>query len=109
MESIPYLEWMKDKLSQIEYDLARTGLRCSNNQSSFFPKSVKNENTSKDELKQILSQEYDLRPENFLITSGATFANYLITLFLKDKVKKFLVEKPAYQPLYYTPDHLESK
>lgn len=50
-----------------------------------------------------LSEEYGDSSKNILITAGATCANFLMTLYFKEIIEKFLIEKPAYQPLYLTP------
>ncbi len=106
LKQIPYLEWMKEKIPTIKHDLGRTKLNHSNFQVNDLVKDI---NDDKRELSDFLANEYDVSGENFLITTGATFSNFLAYLYFKKKSKKFIIENPAYQPLFITPRSLNVK
>jgi aspartate/methionine/tyrosine aminotransferase len=54
-------------------------------------------------LRETVAREYDVRPENVMITAGASEANFHVCMALYEKGERFVVENPAYEPLAEIP------
>jgi aspartate/methionine/tyrosine aminotransferase len=61
------------------------------------------------EFKQVLSQMYGCGIDNIVTTSGGTQANFLVFLATLSKNDEFIIEQPGYQPMWLTPEMMESK
>lgn len=112
LDPIPYIEWLKDNKAKIKHDLGSTGLKYFEKQKGCIPPFISQDKVFEEnnlELNQYLAKEYQTNSNKFLITTGVTFGNYLVFTKFVEKVDKFLIEQPAYQPLYYTPKSLPIK
>ncbi|MEM0492540.1 MAG: aminotransferase class I/II-fold pyridoxal phosphate-dependent enzyme [Candidatus Thermoplasmatota archaeon] len=62
-----------------------------------------------EELKKVLSEMYHCEPNNIVITSGCTEANFLVFFALLNRGDEVIVEQPGYQPLFVTPEVLGAR
>ncbi|WP_435358418.1 pyridoxal phosphate-dependent aminotransferase [Haloarchaeobius sp. DFWS5] len=121
--TIDYLQWIAGRPEAATHDLGSSDLRGSfQRQAGAVPGRLAGlEDPPPDrELRAQVADLYDVRPENVLVTAGATSANLLTVATALDEAEtsadddagdepQVLVEKPGYEPLLATPDALGAR
>lgn len=105
---LSYLEWTGKRKGTVPYDLGTIGLvDDDSDRDTVVPPRLADLDTPPvgATLEHLLAMEYDVQPEQVLVTAGATHANFLAyASALEDETRDtILVEDPAYQPLVKTP------
>ncbi|SFR69333.1 pyridoxal phosphate-dependent aminotransferase [Halogeometricum limi] len=127
---LPYLEWISGRPEAATHDLGSSDLRRTPDGSGVVPDRLAGLPDPPDDvtLRSQLADEYDVAPENVLVTAGATHANLLAESAALavaaesgdetdadsnepdgDGATQVLVEKPGYQPLVSTPGGLGAR
>jgi len=104
---LPYLEWMAERAPRAPHDLGRTALHDGDlSGDAVIPGRLEDRPTppAGATLEHLVATEYEVQPEQLLITAGATHANVLAFAAAMDRDSaEILVESPTYQPLVETP------
>ncbi|WP_458187902.1 pyridoxal phosphate-dependent aminotransferase [Haladaptatus sp. NG-WS-4] len=120
---IAYLDWIFGKPADAEYDLGSSDLkRAAPDPNGVVPPRLVDlpEPPEDVDLQNSIADAYDVKPENVLVTAGATHANFLALAAAIDATEaaaddggdsdeprpRVLVEKPGYEPLVATPEGL---
>lgn len=108
---IEYLEWIAGRPERVKYDLGSSDLRAARPP----VEGTTNREDPVSDLESLLAAEYEVDPEQILVTAGATNANFVAFATAidtrggaepaDDEIPQphVLVEKPGYEPLRATP------
>jgi len=104
---LSYLEWMAGRADVAPFDLGTSGLQGDRSDEFVLepePLVGRSDPPVGATLEHLLAQEYDVDPEQVLVTAGATHANVIAFATVTDgRGDSVLVEAPAYEPLVETP------
>ncbi|MFB6122453.1 MAG: pyridoxal phosphate-dependent aminotransferase [Haloferacaceae archaeon] len=105
---LSYLEWMAGRPEAVPYDLGTSGLQGDRPDGDVVvPEPLEDlpDAPAGATLENLVATEYDVHPEQVLLTAGATHANFIAFAAALDAADgdEIAVEAPAYQPLVGTP------
>jgi aspartate/methionine/tyrosine aminotransferase len=115
---IDLFEWLLKNASRATYNLAFSNIHGVTVQEykslAEFPlvdnfELGSNAQYGADELKNTLCLMYTCTNENIVTTTGASEANFLVFSSLLGKGDEFIIEQPAYQPMWLTPEMLGAR
>lgn len=111
-DRIKYLEWIKQSLLEVKYDLASSGVRpVSREEFSVNPSRIElhgNQFEGTSELRELLAARLRVPVKNLFLCEGASMGIALCAFALIRQGEEVLLEVPNYEPLYRIPVALEA-
>ncbi len=109
-EPIKYLDWARENMGNVPFDLANSALRRLRAEDleltiDQIPLSAPGDKDDA-ELIDLLARQYQVRPTNIALTSGATAGIFLSLSSILSPGEEVLVESPCYEPLVRVARHL---